>query len=180
MGRETNISWTDSTPMVDRGGRRTRYYKRKNPLRPGTQKRREMRKLGLSWCRGCRDWLPQDLVYRQGVCRTHANEDYRMAYANGDREVIAERVHARQRNVAPVTREMALILTDTFGGLCAYECGRPATSWDHIIPVSKGGQTVRGNIVPACGSCNSRKRNRPVECMPIGHLLINEIVMGMV
>jgi 5-methylcytosine-specific restriction endonuclease McrA len=112
--------------------------------------------------------------------RTHANEDYRMAYANGAREVIAERVHARQRNVAPVTREMALILTDTFGGLCAYECGRPATSWDHIIPVSKGGQTVRGNIVPACGSCNSRKRNRPVECMPIGHLLINEIVMGMV
>jgi 5-methylcytosine-specific restriction endonuclease McrA len=44
-----------------------------------------------------------------------------------------------------------------FNGLCAYGCGRRATSWDHIIPVSKGGRTATNNVVPACGTCNTSK-----------------------
>lgn len=34
-----------------------------------------------------------------------------------------------------------------------------ATTWDHFIPVTKGGETVPGNMLPCCASCNSRKRN---------------------
>lgn len=54
-----------------------------------------------------------------------------------------------------------------FGGCCAY-CGRPESrrhklTREHIIPVDSGGKTVRRNIVPACGSCNSSKSNNSFE-----------------
>ena len=44
---------------------------------------------------------------------------------------------------------------------CAY-CGRTMNrlTQDHVIPLSKGGQHVPENIVPACSSCNKRKYNK--------------------
>lgn len=52
-------------------------------------------------------------------------------------------------------------LLEQFGGRCAY-CPAAANTWDHVVPVSAGGRTEPGNIVPACGSCNSSKGNREV------------------
>ena len=31
---------------------------------------------------------------------------------------------------------------------------------DHVIPISKGGNNTKENIVPACGSCNSKKKDK--------------------
>jgi len=47
---------------------------------------------------------------------------------------------------------------------CAY-CGKEFTLYDrptrdHIIPISKGGDNIKENIVPACQSCNSKKHNK--------------------
>jgi 5-methylcytosine-specific restriction endonuclease McrA len=44
-----------------------------------------------------------------------------------------------------------------FAGCCAYcgESGRLAQ--DHVWPLSRGGAHTRRNVVPACGSCNSKK-----------------------
>lgn len=55
-----------------------------------------------------------------------------------------------------VAREM---ISELFEGECAY-CDNPAATWDHFVPVSRGGQTIPGNMLPACGSCNSRKKDR--------------------
>jgi hypothetical protein len=47
---------------------------------------------------------------------------------------------------------------EDFGGLCAYGCGRTATTWDHLIPWSAGGRFAwPGNAVPACAKCNCAK-----------------------
>jgi len=45
-------------------------------------------------------------------------------------------------------------------GQCAY-CGRPAEQIDHIIPRSRRGSTLRGNLVPICRKCNHAKGDKP-------------------
>jgi len=35
---------------------------------------------------------------------------------------------------------------------------------DHIVPIARGGKSTRGNVVPACKSCNNEKKQRlPME-----------------
>ncbi len=35
---------------------------------------------------------------------------------------------------------------------------------DHIVPLAQGGRSNRDNLVPACKSCNSKKKNMmPIE-----------------
>lgn len=52
-------------------------------------------------------------------------------------------------------------------GLCYYcrrQVGRGALTMDHLVPLGRGGRSVRGNVVPACKECNTRKRSLlPVE-----------------
>lgn len=49
-----------------------------------------------------------------------------------------------------------------YGYRCAY-CGeRPLRlTQDHVIPLARGGNHTASNIVPACKSCNSKKRTGP-------------------
>lgn len=52
-------------------------------------------------------------------------------------------------------------------GICYY-CRRQveprALTMDHIVPLGRGGTSVRGNVVPACKDCNTRKKSLlPVE-----------------
>ena len=44
---------------------------------------------------------------------------------------------------------------------CGY-CGEKATSLDHIIPISKGGESITSNCVPCCLSCNGKKSDSEV------------------
>lgn len=44
-------------------------------------------------------------------------------------------------------------------GRCVY-CGEPATTQDHVIPLSRGGDDGIENVVPACRSCNSSKKDK--------------------
>jgi len=51
---------------------------------------------------------------------------------------------------------------------CVY-CGSPDVKrWDHLVPVTKGGETVLGNMVPSCARCDDSKQ----------HLRLDEWVCG--
>lgn len=54
-------------------------------------------------------------------------------------------------------------------GICHY-CGQhfaPAElTMDHVVPVARGGRSVKGNVVPCCHECNRRKKClTPVEIL---------------
>jgi len=47
------------------------------------------------------------------------------------------------------------------GGLCHYcgrRVGRDQLTMDHLVPLSRGGKSRKGNLVPACKECNTKKR----------------------
>lgn len=52
-------------------------------------------------------------------------------------------------------------------GKC-YFCGKEfkpkELTMDHIVPVIRGGKSTKGNVVPACKECNSKKKHMlPIE-----------------
>jgi len=50
-------------------------------------------------------------------------------------------------------------LVARYGGRCAYCNSAGAMTVDHVIPLIRGGRHAIGNVLPACRSCNSSKRD---------------------
>ena len=48
-----------------------------------------------------------------------------------------------------------------WGGLCAYCRSNRANTIDHVKPRSKGGSSLRSNMIPACRCCNHSKGSQP-------------------
>ena len=67
----------------------------------------------------------------------------------------------RERAKARELRVSAWWKQQTAHGKCHY-CGASVPpkelTMDHRIPVTRGGKSVRSNVVPACKACNSAKR----------------------
>ncbi len=73
-----------------------------------------------------------------------------------DADLRRERARARElRGSAWWKRRIA-------AGTCHY-CGRAvgsrALTLDHVVPLIRGGRSLRANIVPACKDCNTRKQS---------------------
>lgn len=59
-------------------------------------------------------------------------------------------------------------------GVCHY-CGKTFAAeeitMDHVVPLSRGGRSTKGNIVPACKECNTKKKHAtPVDMILSGDL----------
>lgn len=78
----------------------------------------------------------------------------RRDYARRRAAIVAER---------PVTAEDWLELVRLHKNRCHYCRKRKLLTIDHVIPLSKGGKHVKENIVPACRSCNSKKKDQIVR-----------------
>jgi len=74
---------------------------------------------------------------------------------------ISEQQVAQEKDKARELRKSRWWSNRIAKGLCHY-CGRtfPAEelTMDHVVPVIRGGKSTRGNLVPACKECNSRKK----------------------
>lgn len=66
------------------------------------------------------------------------------------------------------TSEDWQVLLEAFGNQCAYCRRDDPLEMDHFIPLKRGGNTIPGNIVPACHICNASKGNHLPEewCTP--------------
>lgn len=67
-------------------------------------------------------------------------------------------VRVPYRATVPLSRK-AVFARD--GGRCVY-CDAPATSLDHVVPKSRGGQHSWDNVVSACRRCNHVKADRGI------------------
>lgn len=66
-----------------------------------------------------------------------------------------------ERNKARALRKTRWWQQKTSSGTCHY-CGRQVgikkLTMDHVIPLSRGGRSTKGNLVPCCKSCNTAKK----------------------
>ena len=68
---------------------------------------------------------------------------------------------ARERERARKLQKSAWWQRKVGKGLCAYCNARfepRALTMDHVVPVARGGRSVKGNVLPSCKECNNRKK----------------------
>lgn len=73
----------------------------------------------------------------------------------------------REKDKARHLRQSAWWMRKIGAGVCYY-CRKKVESknltMDHVIPLSRGGKSQKGNIVPSCKDCNNKKKYLvPVE-----------------
>lgn len=84
-----------------------------------------------------------------------------------DIDIITEQQVRREKEKARQLRRTHWWNTKIQKGICYYckrEVGREQLTMDHVVPLSRGGKSKKGNIVPACKECNNKKKYLvPVE-----------------
>ena len=81
-----------------------------------------------------------------------------MLYEN---DIVDEKAIRREKEKARRLRQTAWWTRKIHHGVCHYcnrEVGRVNLTMDHVVPLSRGGKSTKGNIVPACKDCNNRKK----------------------
>ena len=81
-----------------------------------------------------------------------------------DEEVRCERAKARELRASQWWKRRCS------SGICHY-CGKKflprELTMDHLVPLSRGGRSTKGNVVPACKQCNTgKKQNLAFEWEP--------------
>lgn len=67
----------------------------------------------------------------------------------------------REKDKARRLRQSAWWMRKIQKGICHYcqsQVGREQLTMDHVVPLSRGGKSSKGNIVPACKICNNKKK----------------------
>lgn len=99
---------------------------------------------------------------------------YRERHRERMRAIYARR-HALERQpgvIRTLTAEQWKAIKAAYNFQCAY-CGtRTKLTQDHVWPISKGGPHTAANIVPACLSCNAKKRDNILTNEPPVRLLM--------
>ncbi|WPD21206.1 MAG: HNH endonuclease [Candidatus Electrothrix scaldis] len=83
------------------------------------------------------------------------NEDFAYGFGVDESTIRAERKKARE------LRKTRWWQQKTAEGICHY-CQQKfpvnELTMDHVIPLSRGGRSTKGNLVPCCKKCNTAKK----------------------
>lgn len=145
--------------------------RRVNKTRQGhAQRALAYEKLPCGWCGASIQHLSQQARFCSSSCldkdRYRRNRVERIAAAAAWAKTPAGRhssnEHRRRRRarlqdagIVPFTREQLAQRLACFSG--CWMCGEPASTLDHVKPLSKGGPHMLANLRPACRPCNSAK-----------------------
>jgi 5-methylcytosine-specific restriction endonuclease McrA len=72
-----------------------------------------------------------------------------------EEEIRRERRRARELRASPWWRRR---LAKGVCHWCGRAVGAAALTMDHVVPVARGGRSVKGNLVPCCKACNNAKQ----------------------
>jgi 5-methylcytosine-specific restriction enzyme A len=105
---------------------------------------------------GCPEKDSRGLLLRQQLRPMKRNESISpFAYDLEEEAIRAERQKARDLRSSQWWKRRCAKAE------CHY-CGSPTPSreltMDHIVPLSRGGKSTKGNLVPACKICNTKKK----------------------
>jgi 5-methylcytosine-specific restriction endonuclease McrA len=68
----------------------------------------------------------------------------------------------REKLQARALRQTAWWKRRIASGQCHYcrrQVGPRALTMDHVVPIVRGGRSIRANLVPCCRDCNARKQS---------------------
>ena len=91
--------------------------------------------------------------------RIPAKEIYK--YMGFTEEIISEQAIRREKEKARHLRHSAWWMRKIEKGVCYYcnrEVGKDDLTMDHVVPLSRGGKSKKGNVVTACKECNNKKK----------------------
>ncbi len=74
---------------------------------------------------------------------------------------ISEQEIRREKEKARRLRQSSWWMRKIQKGLCYYcqgNVGRTNLTMDHVVPLSRGGKSRKGNLVPACKTCNNKNK----------------------
>jgi len=83
------------------------------------------------------------------------NEDFVYGFGVDDSTIRAERRKARELRK---TRWWQQKTADGICHYCQHKVPVKDLTMDHIIPLSRGGRSTKGNLVPCCKECNTAKK----------------------
>lgn len=97
----------------------------------------------------------------------HVPGGKRTSLVNGFTDDTDPRFLSRERQKARALRSSQWWKRRLARGRCYY-CGRSFApedlTMDHIVPLSRGGRSTKGNVVTACKTCNNKKKYMlPIE-----------------
>jgi hypothetical protein len=125
---------------------------------------------GHKWCRKCRQRLPVESFAPEprnsdGLrswctpCVNARTLEWHRANPATIQALKALHREAAESN-AVTERDWARLLA-RWDYCCAYcGVGGKRLSWEHVVPLTRGGRHTIGNVLPICRSCNSSKGNR--------------------
>lgn len=122
--------------------RRMRYHERHRDTINQKQRERKATAEFKAWEAG----------YRQ---RPHVKHAYKL------RDKV--RPHKRRTDGDGLSRTTWLALLEAFGHRCCYCRVGGKMTIEHLTPVSRGGLNEIGNLAPACGPCNGKKKAKTAE-----------------